>query len=103
MIHIPNRLAYAETDPHLVVPFPFNFERFNVEFCSELDAPDSQKYKVAEALAKLGRAGAEQIAAVCGLTPYTVRKRLAEIKCATRTTETRRAKSGRPEQIWEWK
>ena len=102
MIHIPNRLAYAETDPHLVVPFPFNFARFNSEF-TRSDYHYSQQYKVADALSELGRAGAEQIAAFCGLSPYVVRKRLPELKRAERTTETRRAKSGRPEQIWEWK
>ena len=105
--HAPEPIAIP---PHLVQPFPFNVELFNATFGRRkpqplvvIDAPDSQQYKVAEALRDMRRAGAEQIADATGLTAYTVRKRLTELEHAHRTEEKRRTRSGRPETVWEWR
>lgn len=58
---------------------------------------------VLSALRALGRAGAEQIGAVCGLPAYAVRKRTADLerqRLITPTGDTRKTSTGRSERIW---
>lgn len=48
--------------------------------------------------------GAEQIAELCGLQAYQVRKRLPELEklgLAEPTEHTRKTGSGRPERLWQ--
>jgi predicted ArsR family transcriptional regulator len=62
-----------------------------------------QADRVLEALWFLGEAGANQIAAVCGLTQVQVCRRLPELEAAGKCAPTDRTcdtASGRPERVW---
>lgn len=66
-------------------------------------AANAQCAAVLNALRQLGTAGAEQIGARCGLQPYAVRKRLADLehaRLARPTEQTRKTASGRSERVW---
>ena len=67
-------------------------------------AAAQQAERVLKALRSLGgEAGAEQIAAACGLDAYAVRKRLPELQrlgLAAPTGVVRSTSSGRSERVW---
>lgn len=59
--------------------------------------------RVLRALTALGSAGAEQIGARCGMDPYAVRKRLADLEREGRAYPTdakRTTSTGRAERVW---
>lgn len=67
------------------------------------DAAAQQTARVLQALRDLGEAGAEQIAARCGLDAYAVRKRLPEAQragLAVPTGGVRTTSTGRSERVW---
>lgn len=63
----------------------------------------AQHQKIMLALLTLGKAGAEEIADLCGMDAYQARKRLPELQRAGMVqayAETRRTVSGRFERLW---
>lgn len=63
----------------------------------------AQHTKIMLALLTLGKAGAEQIADLCGMDAYQTRKRLPELQRAGMVQayeETRKTATGRLERLW---
>lgn len=95
---------------HLSTPAPHTLARASDPSTSHLAAhmatnlAADHRARVLSALAKVeDAAGAEQIAELCGLDAYQVRKRLPELQAmgqAAPTGETRRTSTGRQERLW---
>lgn len=63
----------------------------------------AHRERILAALRRFGRAGAEQLGAATRLEPYSVRKRLAELKgqgLAEPTGDERTTITGRTERVW---
>ncbi len=67
------------------------------------DFAPAHREQILAALRRFGQAGAEQLGAATRLEPYSVRKRLAELKTAglaEPTGDERTTIAGRTERVW---
>jgi predicted ArsR family transcriptional regulator len=65
---------------------------------------DAHRAKILRALKSLGEAGAEQIASLCGIESYAIRKRLPELArlgyVRVIEGEIHKTSTGRSERVW---
>lgn len=114
-LHRFTRWVYCAAMDHMSTPAPHTLARASDPSTSHLAAgmatnlAADHRARVLSALVHLkgtvigGAVGAEEIAELCGLDAYQVRKRLPELQAmgqATPTGETRRTSSGRQERLW---